>query len=87
MMRISPRIVIIELMAKELSEKIRQESIFELKRRDELERLRVESKKQLGVTATEMVSSNIRSQDISKFSHKFEANEDISLYFSVKFND
>ncbi|GBN08077.1 hypothetical protein AVEN_273831-1 [Araneus ventricosus] len=65
----------------ELEEK-RQKALAELKKENEveLERLRVEAKLKLGTTTTEADYSKLPSKEVSKFLHRFEVKEDISLY-------
>ncbi|GBM92052.1 hypothetical protein AVEN_95628-1 [Araneus ventricosus] len=66
----------------ELEEKQRQEALAELRRKDEveLERLKIEAQLKLGITTTEAEYSKLPSKEISKFLHRFEVKEDISLY-------
>ncbi|GBN83336.1 hypothetical protein AVEN_23725-1 [Araneus ventricosus] len=66
----------------ELEEKQRQEALAELRRKDEveLERLKIEAQLKLGTTTTEADYSKLRSKEVSKFLHRFEVKQDVSLY-------
>ncbi|GBL79982.1 hypothetical protein AVEN_29012-1 [Araneus ventricosus] len=75
--------VLAETRRKEkLEEKQRQEALAELRRKDkvELERLKIEAQFKLGTTTTEADYSKLPSKEVSKFLHRFEVKEDISLY-------
>ncbi|GBM00278.1 hypothetical protein AVEN_32627-1 [Araneus ventricosus] len=66
----------------ELEEKQRQEALTELKRKDkvELERLKIEAQLKLGTTTNEADYSQLPNKEVSKFLHRFEVKEDMSLY-------
>ncbi|GBM50181.1 hypothetical protein AVEN_50074-1 [Araneus ventricosus] len=81
----------VEFIAKkeELEEKQRQEALAELRRKDEveLERLKIEAQLKLGTTTTEADYFKLPSKEVSKFLHRFEVKEDISLYLVRRFKD
>lgn len=66
----------------EIEEKRRQDDLAELRRKDEveLERLRFETQLRLRATDDEADVSKLPGKEISKFLHKYEVKEDISLY-------
>ncbi|GBN31273.1 hypothetical protein AVEN_241111-1 [Araneus ventricosus] len=65
-----------------LRRKQRQEDLAELRGIDEveLERLKIEAQLKLSITTTEADYSKLPSKEVSKFLHRFEVKEDISLY-------
>ncbi|GFX44879.1 hypothetical protein TNCV_3429281 [Trichonephila clavipes] len=73
--------------AKEQEEKLRIEQLRldEQKRKDEfeLEKLRIETQSKLGADTSKESDTKFLVKEISKFIHRFDLKEDISLYLKL----